>query len=142
MKKQNNFWMILAIVLIVVIIVSLTAVSLTGNIVKTRSLRMTDVELYTKGEIDSMMSGFNQKLNAATISQGVLERLNKCQRVRWEGADVPATYTCDTICSKYNKGICTIGFISDSKANPLSNAPVECDESYNSSKFYLSCMCC
>ena len=66
MENKINWWLIIAIVVVVAVVSSLITVNLTGNIIKVNNITTCTQTIYTKTEIDAMFTACGCKFNENT----------------------------------------------------------------------------
>jgi hypothetical protein len=69
MENKTNWWLIIAIVIIVAVLASLITISLTGNTIRQTNNLLGKYEIYTKAEVDSLLSAQKQDLTAVKIER-------------------------------------------------------------------------
>ena len=101
-NNKTNWWVIVAVVIVVAVLASLVTVNLTGNVIRLNQDKYGAYQAYTKAEVDSLLS-------SKTTNAGVLNMLEKKWSV-WSVAVQNATrqVTGDDICKERGAGTCIL----------------------------------
>ena len=114
MENKINWWLIIGIVVVVAVITALVTMQVTGNVIKVaKTTSKTGIDVYTKSEIDSMisrvsveLSNFSSKINRTEVvlnnTVSILSNLTQISNMTIEGNWTSPSNTTITTCRYYS----------------------------------------
>jgi len=142
--KTGQIWTIVIVSLVVAVIVSIATVSITGNVIKQNNQLWGKYEVYTKPEIDGLVTLIKKDIAAAgNAAPGVLSR---CEGVLASEFNFdpayPEKYTCSNVCSKKGK-TCAAGVgLYDKSDYSKGISFYSCNQASSVIHVDLTCLCC
>lgn len=61
--NKKDWWIILAVVIVVAILTSLITLGVTGNVIRVNSVSAGAYQVYTKAEVDKLITGIGQNIS-------------------------------------------------------------------------------